>query len=227
MRRRIDGHPGSALATPGLVALALALLALGCEGEEPAEEQAAVDSAPCAPVCGADRCGQEDGCGGRCACASDATCLSCPLRLVRVGDGGPAGTVTLAVESSAVAGAPLPRIAELAVAADRPVELLQVAVGPSLASAGKRLHRFTDTDLPFRRDPDGSFRLLVFSARGHAAVPPGRWLTLRFAVAAEDTAHVDFSLVRRPDTLAPAAADVALQATRYDKPLRVSATVGR
>jgi len=126
-----------------------------------------------------------------------------------------------------VAGVELPRLAELHVAADRPVRLVQVALGPSLASARKRLHRFTDTDLPWQRLADGSYRLLVFSGSQHGSVPPGRWLSLRFAPAAAGQAAQDvvFRLVRRPEVLAPAAADLALQETRYDAPLLVS--VGR
>ena len=134
--------------------------------------------------------------------------------------------MTIAVESSAVAGTPLPRLAELQIAADGPqgaVELLQVAVGPSLAATGKRLHRFTETDLPWQRLTDGSYRILVFSARDHAAIGAGRWLTMRFAIpeSAADRDDVAFSIVRRPGLVAPEAADLALQDTRYESALRV------
>ena len=196
--------------------------AMGCEpAEAPAWPGAdPLGGAPCVPKCGLDRCGEEDGCGGRCVCAADASCLSCPLRLVRDPAAGADDSVTLTLDSSAVAGIPLARLAELLIVADRPVELVQVAVGPALASARKRLHRFTDTDLPWQRTADGAFRLLVLSGGVHAEVPPGRWLSLRFAVP-EAADEVTFHLVRRPDVLAPVPADLALQATRYDAPLRV------
>ena len=107
-------------------------------------------------------------------------------------------------------------------AADPPAELLRVALGPALGAAHKRLFRFTETDLPFTRLADGSHRLLVLSGSQHASVPPGLWLTLRYALpgGAGDTS---FQLVRRAEALAPAAADQALQDSRYDTPLVIPA----
>ena len=206
---------------PLLVLLLAAAPGCGSDDEAAPEAESAE---PCVPVCGPERCGEEDGCGGRCACESEASCLSCPLRLQLVGDPSPDGRVSVSLESSAVANVPLPRLADLTITADRPVRLERIAIGPALAAAAKRLHRFTDTDLPWQRRADGSYRLLVYSGRTHAPVAPGRWLTLRFAVEG-DASDVRFSLVRRPDAVAPAAADQALQASRYDKPLLVP--VGR
>ncbi len=214
------------VAAAHLVAAAALLAAAGCtsdDGDTPVADDGVAQA--CAPSCGPDRCGQEDGCGGRCVCEGDASCLSCPLRLVRGLAAGAAGTVTVTVESSAVAGAPLPRLAELVISADRPVELQQVVVGPALAAARKRLHRFTDTDLPWQVTAEGHVRLMVFSGATHDDVPPGRWLSLRFAVPGGGD-QVTFRLVRRPDLLAPAAADGPLQASRYDSPLRIPVRAG-
>lgn len=216
-------------APPALLA-ALAFLVLpSCESAEapPWPGDGAGGGAVCAPACGLESCGEEDGCGGRCLCPHEASCLSCPLRLVRGAQAAADGTVSLTVESSAVAGVPLPRLAELVIAADRPVELVQVALGPALAGARKRLYRFTETDLPWQRQPDGSYRLLVYSGAEHASVPPGRWLSLRFSLGDAAAGDVAFSLVRRPEVLAPAAADAALQVSRYDTPLVVPARSGR
>lgn len=211
------------------VLLAALAAPLACDSEQPPPSAGdGAGAAPCSPVCGPESCGEEDGCGGRCACPHEATCLSCPLRLVR-GPEGPDGTVTLTVESSALAGSPLPRLAELRVGADRPVEVVQVAIGPALAAARKWLYRFTETDLPWQRLPDGSIRLLVYSGSEHTPVEPGRWLTLRVAVpdAAEAPGEARFWLIRRPQVLAPTEADAALQRTRYDTPLVVPVGSGR
>jgi len=226
MTTTVDPRPASSALLAALVFLALP----GCESAEtpPWQDDGAAPAAPCQPACGPESCGAQDGCGGRCACPHEASCLSCPLRLVR-GATAPDGAVSLTVESSAVAGAPLPRLAELHIAANHPVEVVRVALGPALAAARKRLYRFTDTDLPWQRLPDGSIRLLVYSGSKHTPVAPGRWLTLRVALPDPPDGAFDttFRLVRRPEVLAPAAADAALQRSAYDTPLVVPARSGR
>ncbi|MBM4321587.1 MAG: hypothetical protein FJ125_17000 [Deltaproteobacteria bacterium] len=220
-------HTRTAGALPGLLLLALGSGLVACAPEEPPADEAAAlppELPPdlCQPRCDAESCAMEDGCGGRCPCSPDASCLSCPLRLVRVVDPAAGeGTLTVSLWSSQVAGVPLPKLAELVIAADRPVQLQQVALGASLAAARKRLHRFTTSERPWQQLTDGSFRLLVYSGTQHLDIPPGRWLSLRFARTGGDATAgpVSFRLMRNPGGLAPAAADQALQETRYHTPL--------
>jgi len=138
---------------------------------------------------------------------------------------GEISRATIAVESTAAGVAP--RIADLRVVADPPMQLNAVELGPPLQVAGKRLYRFAGTNLPYFRHADGSTQLLVFSLDKALPIDPGRWLTLRFSrppgASGPEYRSVKFSLVRREQTLAPLDADAALQAGAWDSPLTVDA----
>ena len=213
----MPGGPG--LAVWPLLLLCVLLSAAGCDGGKAGGGDTAPDA--CVAVCGAGSSGQSDGCGSVCPESFELSCADCPLRLVRLGQAG--GVVTLAVESSAVDGAPLPRLAELVIKADRAVTLQDVAVGPALARSKKRLHRFTHTNLNFETVDDRSHRILVFSGTEHLDVPAGRWLTLRYVVTgdAQPGDRAAFQLVRERQVLAPGGAAAALLATPFDAPVSV------
>ncbi|MEW5847243.1 MAG: hypothetical protein AB2A00_00465 [Myxococcota bacterium] len=181
----------------------------------------------CAPSCGEDSCGADDGCGGTCPCAGATSCLECPLRLVLVDqwdDGVAVARVTVALESMASgSGDVLARVADLRFSGGPGLRLTAAQLGPALREARKELHRFARTNLPFEQLEDGTWRILVRPRTINPDVPPGRWLTMTWErTGPADGAPVTVSLVRRPQLLAPAAADSALQATPYDRPLTIS-----
>jgi hypothetical protein len=103
--------------------------------------------------------------------------------------------------------------------------LERVELGAPLQEAGKRLHRFTDTNLPFRQLEDGSHQLLVLTLGQTRPISPGRLLRLHFArplgASGGEWREVTFRFVRRSETLAPRAADAALQAGPWDADLVV------
>lgn len=170
----------------------------------------------------------EDGCGGTCACPADVSCMTCPLRLVRVDQVDAAGTAasaTIALDSSAAWGAAQPRLAEIVVAADAPVVLERLEVGDALAAAGKRVYRYPATNLPFERVDDRTWRLMVTSPGRNLPIMPGRWLTLHFARAGSAWAQgpLSFHLVRAEKLVAPEEANAALSATPFDSPVVIQA----
>ncbi len=183
----------------------------------------------CTPQCAGKSCTDSDGCGGTCGpCDADVTCKDCKLRLVRVDQTivlGEISRATIALESTATG--PDPRLADVRVAVDPPMELQTIEPGPPLQAAGKRLYRFTETNLPYFQLADGSFQLLVFSQDKALSIDPGRWLTMTFArpPGAHGPAYktVRFHLVHRAQTLAPIASDDALQTGAWDAPLAISA----
>jgi len=138
---------------------------------------------------------------------------------------GEISRATVAIESTAAGAAP--RIADLRVAVEPAMQLDAVELGPPLQVAGKRLHRFAGSNLPYFRLADGSTQFLVFSLDKALPIEPGRWLTLRFVrppgTGGPEYRSVKFRLVRREQTLAPLEADAALQAEAWDSPLTVEA----
>jgi len=185
------------------------------------------------PGCAAVSCGTDDGCGGRCPCPADLSCAECPLRLQRLDsrdDGRAVRHATLALESPIAVQSPEvtpgeapPTLADLRIAADRPVTVEKLQIGPSLADSRKLLHRFTGTNLPWQITEDGQIRVLVLSGPRRTDIPPGRWLTLYLEISeGGDPGPVSFRLVRRAGAVAPPAADTLLQRTPYDAPLSVS-----
>lgn len=183
----------------------------------------------CTPRCEGRDCHADDGCGGTCGpCDEDASCVSCALRLVRVEHrlvAGEVSRVTLAIESVGAPGVPAPSLADLRFASDPPMLLERVHLGAPLQEAGKRLHRFTDTNLPFRPLGDGVFQLLVLALGRTEPITPGRLLLLNLTrppgAQGPEWRQVSFRFLKRDETLAPRDADRALRNGPFDAALVV------
>lgn len=183
----------------------------------------------CVPSCVAGTCGQDDGCGGTCACPVDVSCAACPLRLVRVDQADAPGTIaaaTLALEATADWGDSLPRLAEVQVAASEPVVLERVEIGEPLALARKRIFRFSaQGNQPFERVDERTWRVMLVSGPRNLPIGPGRWLTLHFSRAggAWAAGPVSFHLVRAERMVAPEDANAVLLGTPFEQPVVLQA----
>jgi hypothetical protein len=178
----------------------------------------------CGDVCG-HACG-ECGAGEACienACKDARGCVDCALHLTVVDRkvvSDHITEVTLGVEYAPGSDTPHPRMADLRVRADRDVTLVSAEAGPALVNADKELYVDDVTDQPWKVRKDGSFQLLAFGSANTTPFVAGRMLTLKFRT--NELNPIQFSLVRREQTLAPTDADLSLQGSAYDQAVVVS-----
>jgi hypothetical protein len=128
--------------------------------------------------------------------------------------------VTLAVDYAPGDDTPRPRMADVRIRADRDVTLVSAEAGTALAQSDKELYVDDVTNQPWKVRKDGSFQLLAFGSANTTPFAAGRLLTLKFR--AHELNPIQFSLVRREQTLAPTDADLSLQASAYDQAVVVS-----
>jgi hypothetical protein len=195
-----------------------------CVPESQCTDTCASLTASCGEVCGqaCGSCGDSQVCAaGKCLEGTTCTTCSTTLRLIdkRVVDGRIV-EVTLAIEYTPNDTEPRPRVADFRIKADHPVQLLEASVGPAVEEAGKALYVDQATGKPWRVRADGSFQLLAYGVGNSQTFTTGRAVTLRIGVGS--TSPVAFTLLRREQIYAPPPADIALQATAYDRQLVVS-----
>jgi len=160
----------------------------------------------CVPACSPDACNTPDGCGGTCLCAADTSCLTCALRLVRASQAGDARAVErvgVAVEWNGSTAGPFARVADLRILPDPGLEVERVQLHEPVIDAKKLIHRFTETNLPWRRLEDGSIQLLLLPGPHNDEIRPGRWLTVYFTNPTNKAGPLHFRLVTDQSSLAP------------------------
>lgn len=194
-----------------------------CVAPSQCTQTCASTGAECGTVCGA-------ACG---ACPSDKTCVaahcsvgaSCSdcaltLSLVRSEITGDRRKVVLAVDYEAREQEPQPRMADVRIRVSTDVRLTTAEEGLALTNVGKALYRDSATNLPYKRRANGTYQIVAYGLSSGVPIENGRIATLTFDAPADG--DLAFALERRLQTLAPAAADMALQATDYDQPVVVS-----
>ena len=111
-------------------------------------------------------------------------------------------------------------MADFRIAANKPVTLEKVQLGPALKDADKSLYFDEMTGNHWKVRPDKSIQLMALSMANTNEFVTGRVMTLTFVCDERDP--ITFSLVKRSQTFAPPAADSALQASAYDQAVVVS-----
>jgi hypothetical protein len=145
------------------------------------------------------------------------SCESCSLKLALIDKTVSHDRVieaVLALDYAPADGEARPRLADFRIALGADAQLVDVVAGPGLSSAQKQLYMNSQTQKPWKRRADGSYQIVAYSTGTSTTFAAGRLLTLRFAYSGMGTPS--FALARRLETLAPAAADAALQSTHYD-----------
>lgn len=178
----------------------------------------------CGNVCGSDcgECESSESCiGGKCMQAT--SCADCSMRLSlveRKKTGDRLTEITLVLDYEPHESEPRPRMADLHIRANESVTLTNVAAGNALTDAGKDFFFDEITGKNWKELEDGTFRLLALSLSNSNELAAGRLATLTFSVQTDEA--VQFSILRRTQTFAPAAADSALQASAYDSVVMVT-----
>lgn len=180
----------------------------------------------CGTVCGVS-CGT-CGSGQQCfwhKCYTPPVAESCPdcaVRLSLVGKevtGENLTKVVLAIDYTPTPQAPA-RMADFWIYANADVELAHVELGSGLADAGKSFFVDPVSHNAWKRRADRSFQLLALSLTNTNPIASGRLATLEFTL--NTAGPVPFKLLRH-ETLAPTAANNALDSLPFDSAVVVTA----
>ncbi len=165
----------------------------------------------CGTACGA--CAKELTClEGK--CLGPVSCVDCGLQLaVRQSDGSQ--DVEVEVRFSPAESDPRPRMIDLRVRPNRPVQLVSVVEGPAMAQAEKSFHRPEPSGPAWKQRADGSYQIVIRSLETTLTIDGGLLATLHFR--RDSTAPLSFALEKRLQTFVPLSADAALQATPYGR----------
>lgn len=150
--------------------------------------------------------------------ATTENCDDCSLKLSLIDQRRVNGTiqsVTLAIDYAPTEEQLRPRIADLRLVSSLPAVLSSVEAGAALNAAGKDFFVDPATLKPWRKRADGSWQLLILSTLNSNSINAGRIATLTYDVNSRSA--ISFSLVKRPETFAPADADDAINSTSYGK----------
>jgi hypothetical protein len=195
-----------------------------CVPEAACRDTCETAGAECGTICGhsCGACEEPSGCiEGR--CVETESCAECPLVLtlkeIALEDGA-LERVVIAVHYNPRAGDPRARMMELFIGTSPPMVLRSLEEGPALDEAGKSLATNGDTGNPWTELARGEYRLVALSAGNTSDFAVGVMMTLTFTTPASllGTA-VSFSILRKSQ-LAPESADMLLQLSPYDTPVR-------
>lgn len=177
----------------------------------------------CGQVCGhaCGTCGTEAIClQGQCLVANHQSCPDCSVQLL-VDDvawlAADVAEVSLRVTFHPTAESAKPRVVDLRLVSEQPVEVLSAQEGPAMLDAGKELFQFVGGSR-FRRRGDGSFQFFAFSKHASPPIDAGTLFTAKARVHGLAAA---IRLERQPELFAPAAANAAVQRQRYEQPVVV------
>lgn len=179
----------------------------------------------CGASCGTCPSGQE--CfWNRCYPAPvNVSCPECGLRLSvaskELTSEGNLSRVVLEIHYTPSPQAPA-RMADLWVYANADVELESAVPGSALADSNKVLFSDPTSQKTFKLRADKSYQLLALSLSNTNPIAAGRVATLTFKFKSATAGPVPFKLVHHP-TLAPSAADNALDSLPYDSAVVVTA----
>lgn len=156
------------------------------------------------------------------ACVALKNCTDCELALTIVEDSllrQDYDEVVVAIDFFAPDGAPQARLAEFVLQVDGSAELIEARPGDDLVRAGKDLYRDSFTGRAFKRNADGTYRLLAYGTTRASTIFSGRLAELRLRMT--DSGPITIRLQRKEHTFAPASADAWIQTSSYDLPLTV------
>jgi hypothetical protein len=113
-------------------------------------------------------------------------------------------------------------MADVYIYSSQPVSAVGAAAGDALVAAEKELYPHPETQERFRLVAPRTWGLLALSISNTNTIGPGRIAELTISLGTlEPGSRAAFRIEQRRQTFAPAAADRALQAGRYDYPVVV------